>query len=289
MVARIETEGSAAGRQSAPERSLRGPDSETEEDLLHLAGLKLRSRLILGSARYPNHEVLLRSLCASETEFVTVAVRRLDIKNPRGENLLGLLRQSGVHLLPNTAGCYTVRDALLTAELAREALGTERIKLELIADKDTLYPDVEKLLQAARELVRRGFTVLPYSIDDPISCQRLEDLGCAAVMPLGSPIGSGMGILNPYNLSLIRERVRVPLIVDAGIGTASDVALAMEAGCDAVLVNTAVAQAERPVRMARAMALASQAGRLAWRAGRIPRRRFAQASSSQEGRIAASD
>jgi len=244
------------------------------------------SRLILGSARYPNHEVLLKALRASGTELVTVALRRINLNDPTGENLLSLLRRENLRLLPNTAGCHTVRDAVLTAELAREALGTSFIKLEIIADEDTLYPDAEKLLEAARILVDKGFQVLPYSIDDPITCKKLEDIGCVAVMPLGSPIGSGMGVLNPYNIALIRDKVRVPVIVDAGIGTASDVAIAMELGCDGVLVDTAVAKARDPVLMAEAMRHAAQAGRLAWRAGRIPRKHFAEASSPLEGRIA---
>ena len=244
------------------------------------------SRLILGSARYPNHEVLLKALRASGTELVTVALRRINLNDPTGENLLSLLRRENLRLLPNTAGCHTVRDAVLTAELAREALGTSFIKLEIIADEDTLYPDAEKLLEAARILVDKGFQVLPYSIDDPITCKKLEDIGCVAVMPLGSPIGSGMGVLNPYNIALIRDKVRVPVIVDAGIGTASDVTIAMELGCDGVLVDTAVAKARDPVLMAEAMRHAAQAGRLAWRAGRIPRKHFAEASSPLEGRIA---
>ncbi|MDH5752598.1 MAG: thiazole synthase [Deltaproteobacteria bacterium] len=256
---------------------------DSGNDILKIGGEDYRSRLIVGSARYPNHQVLLEALRASGTELVTVALRRVNLDDPTGENMLSLLRRENFRLLPNTAGCYTVRDAVLTAELAREALGTDLIKLEIIADEDTLYPDAEKLLEAARILVDKGFRVMPYSIDDPITCKRLEDIGCVAVMPLGSPIGSGMGVLNPYNLRLIRDKVTLPLIVDAGIGTASDVAIAMEAGCDAVLVDTAIAKAREPVLMAEAMRAACEAGRKAFRAGRIPRKQFAEASSPTEG------
>ncbi|HKJ00119.1 MAG TPA: thiazole synthase [bacterium] len=243
------------------------------------------SRLILGSARYPNHDVMLKALRASGAELITVAIRRVNLDDPTGENLVSLLRRENFRLLPNTAGCYTVRDAVITAELAREALETNFIKLEIIADEDTLYPDAEKLLEAAQILVSKGFQVLPYAIDDPITCKKLEDIGCVAVMPLGSPIGSGMGILNPYNLSIIRSKVSLPLILDAGVGTASDVALAMEMGCDAVLTDTAVAHAQDPVLMAEAMRHACLAGRQAHLAGRIPRKYFADASSPREGLI----
>jgi len=243
------------------------------------------SRLILGSARYPNHDVLLKALRAGGAELITVAIRRVNLDDPTGENLVSLLRSERFRLLPNTAGCYTVRDAVVTAELAREALGTDLIKLEIIADEDTLYPDAEKLLEAAAILVGKGFQVLPYSIDDPITCKKLEDLGCVAVMPLGSPIGSGMGVLNPYNFSIIRSKLTVPVILDAGVGTASDVTLAMELGCDGVLLDTAVAHAQDPVRMAEAMRHACIAGRQAHLAGRIPRKYFAQASSPTEGLI----
>lgn len=259
--------------------------AEAKLDALKIGTETLQSRLILGSARYPNHDVLLRALKAGGAELVTVAIRRVNLDDPTGENLLSLLKKDGYRLLPNTAGCHTVRDAVLTAELAREALGTNLIKLEIIADEDTLYPDAEKLLEGARILVSKGFQVLPYCIDDPITCRKLEDAGCVAVMPLGSPIGSGMGILNPYNLNLILERVKVPVIVDAGIGTASDVAIAMEMGCAGVLVDTAVAHAKDSVLMAEAMKLAVQAGRKARLAGRIPRKYFAEASSPRHGMI----
>ena len=252
-------------------------------DSLRIGGLELRSRLIMGTGRFPNHDVLLKSLRASGTELVTVAIRRVNLDDPTGGNLLSLIQQEQYRLLPNTAGCYTVKDAVMTAELAREALGTDLLKLEIIADEDTLYPDAAKVLEGARILVEKGFQVMPYCTDDPIICQRLEDLGCVAVMPLGAPIGSGMGILNPYNLALIREKVRGPLIIDAGLGTASDAALAMELGCDGVLLNTAVAQARDPVLMAEAMRQAVEAGRKAFLAGRIPKKFYAEASSPKEG------
>jgi len=243
------------------------------------------SRLILGSARYPNHDVMLKALRAGGAELVTVAIRRVNLDDPTGENLVSLLRREKYRLLPNTAGCYTVRDAVVTAELAREALETNLIKLEIIADEDTLYPDAEKLLEATQILVGKGFQVLPYCIDDPITCKKLEDLGCVAVMPLGSPIGSGMGILNPYNFTIIRSKVSVPLILDAGVGTASDAALAMELGCDGVLLDTAVAHAQDPVLMAESMRHACLAGWQARQAGRIPRKYFAEASSPSEGLV----
>jgi thiazole synthase len=193
------------------------------------------------------------------------------------------LRQAGVRILPNTAGCHTARDAVLTAKLAREAFETDWIKLEVIGDEDTLLPDAPELLRAAEELIDEGFVVLPYTTDDPVLARRLADIGCAAVMPLGAPIGSGMGIRNPYNISLIREAVQVPVVLDAGIGTASDATLAMELGCDAVMVASAVSRAQDPVAMATAMRHAVQAGRLAHRAGRIPRRSYATASTPDEG------
>jgi thiazole synthase len=252
-------------------------------DPLLIGGRSLSSRLFLGSAGYPNQQVFLDSLAASGAEVLTVSIRRADLSG-HGEGLLDLVA-GRVVLLPNTAGCATVRDAVLTAQLAREALDTAWIKLELIGDRETLYPDVEQLLLAAAELVRDGFTVLPYCTDDPVVCQRLADLGCAAVMPLGSPIGTGMGILNPYNIALICDRSPVPVILDAGIGTASDAALAMELGCDAVLLNTAVSRSTDPVRMAAAMNHAVTAGRLARLAGRIPKRSWAEASSPELGLI----
>ena len=219
---------------------------------------------------------------ASGTEMTTVALRRVDPGAPG--SLFELLERTGIRALPNTAGCFTAREAVTTARLAREALDTDWVKLEVIGDDRTLLPDPAELLLAAEELVADGFTVLPYTNDDPILARRLEDAGCAAVMPLGSPIGSGMGINNPYNLRLIVEQAGVPVVLDAGVGTASDAALAMELGCDAVLLATAVTRAREPVLMARAMRHAVEAGRLAARAGRIPRRHLAQASTSDEGR-----
>jgi thiazole synthase len=250
-------------------------------DPLVIAGRVLRSRLILGTGGFDNHEVLAAALGESGTELCTVALRRLD-PTARG-SILDVLDAARVDVLPNTAGCYTARDAVITAQLAREAFETEWIKLEVIGDDRTLLPDAAELLVAAEELVDDGFVVLPYTTDDPVLARRLEDVGCAAVMPLGSPIGSGMGIRNPYNLSIMIERAGVPVVLDAGVGTASDAALAMELGCDAVLCASAISRAEDPVSMARAIRLAVEAGRLAQRAGRIPRRRYAEASTPEEG------
>jgi len=252
-------------------------------DPLIIAGTKLSSRLFLGTAGYPNQQVLLDSLEASGAEIVTVSIRRISLEGYAG-SLVDLLG-GRYRLLPNTAGCVTARDAILTAELAREALETNWVKLELIGDRETLYPDVEQLVHAADELVRKGFTVLPYCNDDPVSCQKLADVGCAAVMPLGSLIGSGMGIANPSGIELICNRSPVPVVLDAGIGTASDAALAMELGCDAVLVNTAVAKSHDPRRMAAAMRAGVEGGRLARLAGRIPKRSFAEPSSPQLGLV----
>jgi thiazole synthase len=248
---------------------------------LTIAGRALRSRLLLGTGGFPRLETLAEAIEATGAELVTVALRRID---PAAQgSLVDVLDGCGVELLPNTAGCYTARDAVLTAKLAREAFGTDWVKLEVIGDERTLLPDAPELLVAAEELVADGFVVLPYTNDDPILARRLEDAGCAAVMPLGSPIGSGMGIRNPYNLSLIVERAGVPVILDAGVGTASDAALAMELGCDGVLCASAIARAEEPVAMARAIRLAVEAGVLARGAGRIPRRLYAEASSPAEG------
>lgn len=255
-----------------------------EEETWELAGRSFRSRLLLGSARYPSRQVLLDALAAAGSQIVTVAVRRVDLSGA-GENLGDVLRERGYHLLPNTAGCFTARDAVLTARLAREALRSDWIKLEVIADEETLLPDGAGLLAAAQELLEDGFRVLPYTNDDPVLAAKLEDLGCAAVMPLGAPIGSGLGIRNPHNIELILRRARIPVIVDAGVGTASDVSFAFELGCDAVLLNSAVARAREPVRMAQAMRHAAEAGRLAFGAGRIPRRFLADPSTPLAGRI----
>jgi thiazole synthase len=250
-------------------------------DPLRIAGREFRSRLILGTGGFANHELLTRACEVSEAELCTVALRRLD-PAARG-SILDVLDAAGVEVLPNTAGCFTARDAVVTAHLAREAFDTNWIKLEVIGDDRTLLPDAVELVAAAEELVDDGFVVLPYTTDDPVLARRLEDIGCAAVMPLGSPIGSGMGIRNPYNISIILEHSGVPVILDAGVGTASDAALAMELGCDAVLCASAISRAHDPEAMAQAIKLAVQAGRLALGAGRIPRRRYAQASTPEEG------
>ena len=255
--------------------------TDTTTDPLTIAGTELRSRLLLGTGGFRSLDALAAAIEASGTELVTVALRRIE-PGQRG-SIVDVLDGAGVRLLPNTAGCFTARDAVLTAKLAREAFATDWIKLEVIGDERTLLPDAPALLEAAEELVDAGFTVLPYTNDDPILARRLEDVGCAAVMPLGSPIGSGMGLLNTYNLRLIRERAGVPVILDAGIGTASDAALAMELGCDAVLCASAISRAEDPVTMARAVRLGTEGGRLAFRAGRISRRLYAQASTPEEG------
>jgi thiazole synthase len=246
-----------------------------------IAEREFTSRLILGTGGFRNHDSLRSALEVSGAEMATVALRRVDPGAPG--SLLEVLEESGVTILPNTAGCFTARDAVTTAQLGREALGTDWVKLEVIGDDRTLLPDAAELIDAAEQLVADGFTVLPYTTDDPVLARRLEDAGCAAVMPLGSPIGSGMGILNPYNLRLIVEQARVPVILDAGVGTASDAALAMEAGCDAVLLASAVSRAADPARMAQAMRMAVEAGRLAFESGRIPRRLYGEASSPVEG------
>jgi thiazole synthase len=253
----------------------------TEAPRLRIAGRELRSRLILGSGGFSSHELLAAALAQSGTQLCTVAMRRVAPGSSGG--VLEVIEAAGVAVLPNTAGCFTARDAILTARLAREALGSDWIKLEVIGDERTLLPDGAELLAAAEALVAEGFTVLPYTTDDPVLARRLEQAGCAAVMPAGSPIGSGMGILNPYNIQLIVEQASVPVVLDAGIGTASDAALAIELGCDAVLCASAISRALDPVAMARAIRLAVQAGELARGAGRIERRRYARASSPTEG------
>jgi thiazole synthase len=248
---------------------------------LEIAGRSFHSRLILGTGGFRNLEVMAATARASGAELVTVAIRRVD---PRARgSILDVVDDVGCEVIPNTAGCFTAREAVTTARLAREALGTDWIKLEVIGDDRTLLPDPAELIEAAETLVDERFTVLPYSSDDPVLARRLEEVGCAAVMPLGSPIGSGMGINNPYNLRLIVEAARVPVILDAGVGTASDAVLAMEAGCDAVLLASAISRAADPPAMARAMRKAVEAGYEARRAGRIPRRSYARASSPEEG------
>jgi thiazole synthase len=258
------------------------PEDRPEAEELTIAGAAFASRLLIGSAGYPNQQVMLDALAASGAELVTASIRRIDLSGER-ESLLDLLA-GRYRLLPNTAGCTTARDAVLTAELAREALETDWVKLEVIGDEHTLLPDPAELLDAAEVLVDDGFVVLAYTNDDPILARRLEEAGCAAVMPLGSPIGSGMGIRNPYNVQIIVEHASVPVILDAGIGTASDAAMAMELGCDGVLLSSSVARAEDPARMAVAMRSAVEAGYGARRAGRIPRKLHALASTPDEGR-----
>lgn len=252
-------------------------------DQLEIAGEALPSRLLLGTGGLPHVSLVGPVLDAAQPGLVTVSVRRTSSLAEGG--LLAALRAAGVRLLPNTAGCLSAREAVLTAELAREALGTDWVKLEVIGDDRSLLPDVVELLDAAERLVGLGFTVLPYTSDDPVVARRLVDAGCAAVMPLGSPIGSGLGILNPHAIEALRASVDVPVVLDAGVGTASDAALAMELGCDAVLAATAVTRADDPVVMARALRLGVEAGRTARLAGRIPRRATARASSPTSGRI----
>jgi thiazole synthase len=253
-----------------------------QEDRWSIGPLELGSRVLLGTAAYPSREVLLDALAASGTELVTVSLRRVSVNN-HGDNLYGALRAHAYHLLPNTAGCHTAIDAIRTAHLARESLETPLLKLEVIADDETLLPDGEQLLQAATRLVREGFVVLPYTNTDVVLARKLADVGCAAVMPLAAPIGTGLGIRDPHALSLIRRYVDIPVIVDAGLGTASHVARAFELGCDGVLLNTAVARARDPVRMARAIGAAARAGRDAFLAGPIPERFLGSASSPSEG------
>ncbi|MFI1308140.1 thiazole synthase [Streptomyces sioyaensis] len=263
----------ATQRKAAP--------ATTAPDPFTLAGTTFGSRLMMGTGGAPSLDVMERALLASGTELTTVAMRRLD-PTVQG-SVLSVLERHGIRVLPNTAGCFTAGEAVLTARLAREALGTDWIKLEVVADERTLLPDPVELLDAAETLVDDGFTVLPFTNDDPVLARRLEEVGCAAIMPLGSPIGSGLGIRNPHNFQLMTERAGVPVILDAGAGTASDAALAMELGCAAVMLATAVTRAQEPELMAHAMRHAVEAGRLAARAGRIPRRHFALASSPTEG------
>jgi thiazole synthase len=246
-----------------------------------LGGRTWCSRLIMGTGGFRSLRSMEEAIAASGAEIVTVALRRVDVD--AAGSVIESLRRADRFLLPNTAGCYTAHDAVLTARMAREAFETEWVKLEVIGDDRTLFPDPTELLDAAETLVGEGFTVLPYTNDDPILARRLEEIGCAAVMPLGAPIGSGMGIRNPYNLRIIVEQASVPVICDAGVGTASDAAVAMELGCDGVLLASAVARAQDPVRMARAMRAAIEAGRLAFEAGRMPRKLHAEASTPVEG------
>jgi thiazole synthase len=254
-------------------------------DNFSIAGKIFSSRLIIGTGKYPSHAVMVKAHEASGADMVTVAVRRVNIADRSKESLLDYIDTSKLFVLPNTAGCYTADDAVRTARLGREAGLSHWVKLEVIGDERTLFPDNEALIEATRVLVREGFVVLPYTSDDPVVCRKLEDAGAAAVMPLGAPIGSGLGIQNPNNIRIIREFSRVPMIVDAGVGTASDAAFAMELGADGVLMNTAIAGAQDPAAMAEAMKFAVRAGRLAYLAGRIPRKLYATASSPVEGLV----
>ncbi|HEV8132269.1 MAG TPA: thiazole synthase [Acidobacteriota bacterium] len=256
------------------------------QDVLEIAGRKIRSRLFVGTGKYASIQQMNDALEASQAHVVTVAVRRVNISDRSRESLLDAIDSDRYLILPNTAGCYTAEDAIRYARLAREAGLSDWVKLEVIGDEKTLYPDNEALLEATRVLVKEGFVVLPYTSDDPVMARKLQDLGAAAVMPLGAPIGSGLGIQNPNNIRIIKEMARVPVIVDAGVGTASDATMAMELGCDAVLMNTGIAGAQDPVKMAEAMGLAVQAGRLAFLSGRIPKKSYATASSPTEGMVA---
>lgn len=258
------------------------------DDLLRIGEFTFRSRLFTGTGKYPDAATMRAALAASESEVVTVAVRRVDLTQRGEDSVFTILKEAGCTILPNTAGCYTAEDALRTARLAREMLDTPLVKLEVIGDEKTLFPDVAETIRSAKILVDEGFVVLPYFNDDPVAARRLEDVGCAAVMPLAAPIGSGLGIRNPYNLEIIVKHANVPVIVDAGVGTASDAAIAMELGVDGLLMNTAIASAKDPVKMARAMKLATEAGRLAFQAGRIPKKLYATASSPLEGVIGSS-
>jgi len=255
------------------------------EDSLLIAGRAYHSRLLVGTGKYKDLDETRRAVEASGAEIITVAIRRTNIgQNPGEPNLLEVLPASKYTYLPNTAGCYTAEDAVRTCRLARELLdGHDLVKLEVLGDEKTLYPDIPQTLAAAETLIKDGFKVMVYTNDDPIAARRFEELGCVAVMPLAAPIGSGLGIRNPYNIRFIVEQAKVPVLVDAGVGTASDAAIAMELGCDGVLMNTAIAAAQDPVRMALAMRLAIEAGRLAWRAGRMPRKQYGSPSSPLGG------
>ncbi len=257
--------------------------SNIEDNPLALAGHSFRSRLIVGSGKYRDFPTTKRATESSEAEIITVAVRRVNITDPGKENLLDYIDPKKYTILPNTAGCYTADDAVRTLKLAREAGGWDLVKLEVLGDEKTLYPNVVETIRAAEQLVADGFKVMVYTSDDPIVAKRLEEVGCVAVMPLGNPIGSGRGLANPFNIRVIVERAQIPIVVDAGIGAPSDAAEAMELGADAVLINTAIAEARDAERMAEAMKLAVQAGRIAYIAGRMPKRAFASASSPTEG------
>ncbi len=273
----------AKGAETQKTRTL--VENRLDDDSLIIGGVKLKSRLIVGTGKYKDFEETRRAIEASGAEMVTIAVRRVNILDRTKENLLDYLDPKKYKILPNTAGCYTVEDAVRTARLAHAAGISDFVKLEVIGDQKTLFPDTAAVVEAAKILVKEGLIVLPYTSDDPVVAKRLEDAGCAAVMPLAAPIGSGLGIRNPYNIRIILESVSVPVIVDAGVGTASDAAIAMELGCHGVLMNTAIAGARDPITMAQAMRHAVEAGRLAYRAGRIPKKLYATASSPTEGMI----
>lgn len=255
------------------------------QDLFHIAGKAYHSRLLVGTGKYKDLEETRQAIEASGAEIVTVAIRRTNIGQNKNEpNLLEVISPDKYTILPNTAGCYTAEDAVRTCRLARELLdGHDLVKLEVLGDQKTLYPDVPETLKACAELIKDGFNVMAYTSDDPITAKKLEDMGCVAVMPLAAPIGSGLGVCNPYNIKLILENANVPILVDAGVGTASDAAIAMELGCDGVLMNTAIAAAKHPVLMASAMKKAIEAGREAFLAGRMPRKLYASASSPLDG------
>lgn len=255
------------------------------DDVLKIGNYEFTSRLIVGTGKYPSLDVMQAAHQASGTQFVTVAIRRINLDDRSGKTMLDYIDRAKYTILPNTAGCYSAKEAVLTAQLARELLETDLIKLEVIGDPQTLYPDTRETLAAAAQLVKDGFTVLPYVLDDPIACKQLEEEGCAAVMPLAAPIGSGLGVCNPYSIRIIKERATVPVIVDAGVGTASDAAIAMELGVDAILMNTGIAAAKDPVRMAQAMKYAVEAGRLAFLSGRMEKRLYANASSPMQNLI----
>jgi len=261
------------------------PETKIKDSSFDLGGKSFRSRLIVGTGKYKDFAETRAAVEESGAEIVTVAVRRVNITDRGKENLLDYLDPKRYQILPNTAGCFTAEEAIRTCRLAREVGVGDLVKLEVIGDKQTLFPDVAATIEAARVLVKEGFKVMPYITDDPVTCLRLQEIGCVAVMPLAAPIGSGLGIRNPFNLAIIIEQAKVPVIVDAGVGTASDAAEAMELGCDGVLMNTAIAGAKDPIAMARAMKLAVEAGRLAYRAGRIERRLYATASSPLTGLI----
>ena len=258
-------------------------------DILRIGGHEFESRLIVGTGKYPSMDVMQRAHAASGAQMVTVAIRRISLDDRGGKTMLDYIDRSRMRILPNTAGCYTAKDAVLTARLARELLETDLIKVEVIGDPQTLHPDVRGTLEACETLVNDGFTVLPYIGDDPVACKQLEELGCAAVMPLAAPIGSGLGVCNPYTIRIIKERAGVPVIVDAGVGTASDAAIAMELGVDALLMNTGIAAAADPALMASAMRHAVIAGREAFLAGRMQRRLYASASSPMHDLVGSKD